>query len=95
MKTITFLNYKCNIVKEQYANGRTALLLIDADDNEHVATATVNLPDDDIPEKYVAIKDYSENEGMLNLLIKEKIVAQPVEHINSGFINIPICKLLI
>ena len=95
MKTITFLNYKCNIVKEQYTNGRTALLLIDVDDNEHVATATVNLPDDDIPEKYVAIKDYSENEGMLNLLIKEKIVAQPVEHINSGFVNIPICKLLI
>ena len=95
MKTITFLNYKCNIVKEQYTNGRTALLLMDVDDNEHVATATVNLPDDDIPEKYVAIKDYSENEGMLNLLIEEKIVAQPVEHISSGFVSIPICKLLI
>ena len=95
MKTITFLNYKCNIVKEQYTNGRTALLLIDVDDNEHIATATVNLPDDDIPEKHVAIKDYSENENMLNILINENIVSQPIKYIESGFVSVPVCKLLI
>lgn len=42
----------------------------------------------------VAVKDYSENEGMLNWAIENKLVEPPHRFQRSGFINIPICKIL-
>ena len=56
-----------------YADGKPAILIKGAEDNAPVAKATVNLDlendlQERIQERIVVIKDYSENEGVLNTL---------------------------
>ena len=68
--------------------------LYDVEDGMPYATATIALSEMRDIEGYVAIKDYSENEGMLDFLIEHGIISQPVTHIESSFVKIPICKLL-
>jgi hypothetical protein len=77
-----------------YTNGQTAIKLIDTEDGCPFATATVSV-DDQLLEDEVAIKNYSENEGILDSLINAGIIEKPHEFINSGFVTIPVCKLLI
>jgi hypothetical protein len=59
------------------------------------AIATVNIPELINVEGYVAIKDYSENEGMLKFLIDNDFVEPPVTHVESGYVKLPICKIKI
>jgi hypothetical protein len=63
-----------------------SLQLIDLANYQPVATASVNPP---LPLRQgeIAIKNWSENEGMLPLLIAEKIVEPPHRHIPSGYVN--------
>jgi hypothetical protein len=77
-----------------YSNGRTAIELIDAEDNMPYAVATVNLPDVLLAENEVLIKDYSENEGVLDFLVHNKIVRDTGRGVQSGFVWIPVCELL-
>lgn len=53
------------------------------------AICTTQLPG--IEKDEVAIKNWSENEGMLDLLLDEGIVMQPHRWVRSGFVNVPIC----
>lgn len=69
-----------------------ALWLIDADDGEPVSTCTVNTDDDP---SLVLIKDYSENEGMLNFLIKQGIVKDTGKRITSGYAEIAVVTLVV
>lgn len=90
---VTFLEWTCDVYLTKYDNGQNALLLQDAEDNSPIATASVAL---DIPQSpdEVFIKDYSENAGILDLLIKAGIISTPVNYENSGFVVIPVCTLL-
>ncbi|MBE7512418.1 MAG: hypothetical protein HS103_06340 [Anaerolineales bacterium] len=65
-------------------------------DEEHMpyARATLN-PDFLLPENHVAIKNYSENEGVLEALIKAGVIEETGEYVQAGFENAPICRLLI
>ena len=81
-----------------YPNGRLAIQLFSysAENNfiEPWATVTVNLPDQAIPENTVCVKDYSENDGLLELLIQSNIVEpKAVLEIPSGFVLIPVHPL--
>ena len=49
----------------------------------------VKLADDE-----VGIKNYSENEGILDVLVAAEIVSNPIRTIPSGHINVQVCKLL-
>jgi hypothetical protein len=60
-----------------------------------MGTATVNIPDAELASNEVCIKSYSENEGMLDALLKAKIVAKPHRTVQSGYVVIPVCKLLV
>ncbi len=95
MKTVRFKSWVCNIEKVAYGNGRTALLLRDIEDGAPVAKATVNVPDASLQDGQVIIKNYDENEGMLNALIEAKIVSHPIGSIMTGYEECPICWLLI
>ena len=77
-----------------YANGQTAIKLFDMSDGMPYATATVCVEDSLLKEDEVAIKDYSENAGILDSLIEAGIVNQPHAFIQSNFVKIPICKLI-
>lgn len=89
---MTFKTWTGNIKPGEYGNGRLALSLI-ADNGEPIAVCTVNLPDLDIEEGHVAIKDYSENEGMLAALIEAEIVEEPSALVKAERVEFPICKL--
>ena len=86
---VHFKDWKCYALGDYYANGRKAISLVDVIDGEPIATATVNLPDIDLPNDTVFVKDYSENEGMLNALVNAQIVKPFVlSTFKSGYIYI-------
>jgi len=95
MKTVKFLNWECDLQFQRYCNGRLAIQLTDTEDHSPVATATVNLPDARLGDDEVCIKDYSENEGVLAALVNAKVVSEPVRFESSGWVTIPVCKLLL
>ena len=91
---VTFLGVECTVKFYEYdCNGRTAIKLVDSSDGTPVLTASVNLPDSDIPDGYVAIKDYSENEGVLEGLIKAGILRKSC-YVKNGCQRYPVCQIL-
>jgi len=105
-RTIQFKNWKCNIHIEKYSTGSTALILKNAEiidddgyiaqpDEDTIAIASVNILGANLPINEIAIKDYSENEGMLAALIKGNIIHMPHKYIKSGFVEYPVAKLKI
>jgi len=79
----------------KYRNKSTALQLI-AVDGEPVATLTVALDYEvELLDGFVLIKDYSENEGVLAELVRNGIVEDTGNRVSSGYVSIPICKLLV
>jgi len=84
-------------VKARYVDGSTALLIRDAETGEPLGRATVCLVD--YHEKpspgNVFIKDWSENEGMLQALHDVGIIGPVLRTIPTGHTQTFECKLLI
>lgn len=96
MKIVEFNRWKCRVYKVSYAtNGRTALQLLDIADGSRIATATVNIPEVELDDDEVIIKDYSENKGILEALIQAEIIEKPIRELKLGFVTVYVCKLLI
>ena len=96
MIKVKFNGYDCIVDKHKYSNNnRLALELTDANDGESVTVATVNMPDLNLEEGFVVIKNYSENEGLLDVLIEGGIVSTPLFYVPTGFVEVPVCKCLI
>lgn len=91
-KTVSFAGYTCTVVEGRYSNGRIALQLMD--EEGPVAVGTVNVEDVEIPSDCVIVKNYSENEGMLEALQQAGIVGVVVRQIRTGFVTVPVCKYL-
>lgn len=53
----------------------------------------INIPNFDKSHDVLAIKNYSENEGLLRLLKKKGVVIEQVGEIESGFVTIPLVKI--
>jgi len=83
--------YNLQISHGAYLQGPPAIKLIDADDGMPYATATVYVGG--LRKDEVAIKNYSENEGVLDFLLENNIIHQPHRFIESGYVTLPICKL--
>lgn len=82
-----------SVVVDFYAaTGGVAIMLEDADGGPY-ADASVCLPDHQLPEDCVAIKDYSENEGMAKLLVEQGIIEDRVSSASAGFVTIPIYRM--
>lgn len=94
MKTINHNGYELTAQFAKYKNGQVAIKLTDNADGFPYATATVCVEDDLLKEGEVAIKDYSENAGILQALIEADIIDAPHAFIQSSFTKIPICKLI-
>lgn len=96
MKTISVLGYNCILQKLKYAEGdRIALQLVDAEDGCPVAMATVNITEESLEPDEVIIKDWSENEGILEDLMLAGIISKPIRIVPSGFVFGHVCKLLV
>lgn len=95
--TIIFKGIKCYVLLDRYiVDSSPALVLVDTTTNEQLTRITANLSDTAvIPHTHVAVKNYNENEGILDVLIEAGIISKPVEWVQSGFVLFPICKLYI
>ena len=78
-----------------YSNNNRLAMQIFGEQGEPILTATVNLPDQELPEGHVFIKDRDENEGLLTALVAAKIVEDTGRRGRSGFCEYPMCKVLI
>ncbi len=84
--------YNCIVHFEVYSNnGRKAIWLLDKETGEENFYASVNIPDVELRENEVIIKDYSENEGVLNALISAGVVSKSIFFAKG----LPVCELLI
>jgi len=94
---VKFERWDCVLKFPKYRNGRTAIELVNdvAPYLETILIASVNLPDEEIGKDEICIKNHSENEWILDILVKAKVVSEPIRYADSGFVRIPICKLLI
>ena len=105
MSKFAFMGIDCEVIKHAYRNKQLALQLVAANTagnrsqglspGEPVATATSCLEGYEFGEGQTAIKNYSENEGMLDALLKAKIVENTGLSAQSGFCSFPIVKVLI
>lgn len=93
MTQVRFKHWVCVVRKSQYGNDRPALQLIDAEDGSPIATATVNLPDVPLGRNQVAIKNYSENAGMLEALVDAGVVKPTGQTVPSGYAEVSVYEL--
>lgn len=94
-KIVVYDGIECEVKKLNYTNGRVALLLVDTKDGSLITTATINVPEKELKPHEVIIKNYSENEGILDVLIENNIVEVTGEWVMTGYVACPICILKI
>ena len=83
---------KCFIEKGRYWDGgREGLTLVDKDRGP-VLSITINVPDIYFSDEFSAIKNYSENEGVLEWLIKNNLIKRVIKTVPYNFITIPIVE---
>lgn len=90
-KKIKFNHWTCDLVVKQYCNGGISLILMNAEGIVCIASVYICPLDPGL----VAIKDYGENAGILDCFIKHKIVSKPIIYKISGYVRVPICRLLV
>ena len=91
---VEFAGYKCHAAVNKFVGGALAIQLYDIEDNSPVARATFN-PEEPVPKGHVAVKVWSENEGMDKALIDAGIIEEnPVTYVRLPYGNkAPIHKL--
>src|SRR5690554_2776075 len=77
----------------EYANGRIAIQLIDANDYCPVATATVNIPEHHLNDDEIIVKGYSENKGMESWLQSVGLVTEILGTVPTGFVEATVCRV--
>lgn len=81
-------------ILERYGNGRRAITFYDEEQGP-LLTATVNVPYLELKDDEVIVKDYSENEGILQSMIDNGIVSEPIDTVPLGFVEGHVCKFLL
>ena len=104
MSHVKFFGIDCEAHSEKYANGQIAIMLIVAETNSNAAqgyrygspvcTATTCLPDFPFKEGETAIKNYSENSGVLEALVAGGLVEDTGVLFEQGFVSFPIVRVL-
>ena len=77
----------------RYSNGRLGIVFIDHITGEPLLKITVNVPEIQIMENEIIIKDYSENEGVARWLIDEKLVEPEFRTEANDFVFFLIFKI--
>ena len=96
-KKVKFKSWDCFLELGYYgAGGRLAIQLLSSEEDadkgvfygEPIAVATVNLPEVTLKENELIIKNYSENEGMLETLKNAGFITNVKREITSGFTTV-------
>lgn len=91
-KRVKFLGIECSVKFSEYPNGQTKIQLYDLLDGAPYCTATAPSPEP-LMEEEVAIKNWSENEGILDALVAAEIIYAPHHQIRTGYANLQICNI--
>lgn len=92
--TITWQGEALTVSIGRYHSPANISIVLHDERGTPYAKASVN-PEFLLLEGHVAIKDYSENSGILAALVDAKIVEDTGELIPSGFVDLILCRLLI
>lgn len=57
------------------------------------AKATVNIPEIELPKDHVILKNWSENRGIPEAMVKSGLVELTGESVDNGFVQAPIAKM--
>lgn len=94
--TFKYSRYLARFNAARYRNGNLALQIVAVKggdyEGEPLCTVTVN-PGFEIPDTQIAVKNWSENEGIDDLLTSLGVIGELVETIPSGFVSIPVFEL--
>lgn len=94
MKTIQYKSYECTLEITKYHDPQNIAIVLHSIQGP-VAKATINL-EVKLRDGLVAIKDYAENEGMLQTMIDAGVVSEPIETVDlSPWAQAHICRLLV
>ena len=92
---VTFRGRKCYLQFGTYPNKSVSIQLITANTHEPWMVATVSLHER-IPEPgHVLIKNWSENQGILEALILSGYIEDSGYSLLTGYVRANVCKLLI
>lgn len=92
---IKFKGYDCVLdTTRKYPNGNVAIILLRHKTGEMICKATISVPHLILDETEVVIKNYSENEGILEVLENAGVIKQTGQFATVGYVQAPICKLL-
>ena len=94
MNKVNFQGEELTVELGHYITGGISIQLTDSDGMPYV-TATKNLLSNDLKDDEVHIKNYFENDGILEALIIAGIIADTGRCTRSGFVILPICKVLV
>lgn len=96
MIKVKFKKWNCVAIFSRYVNNdRISIRLIEEETNEPIATASVNLTEiEGITDNEIAIKDYGQNEGMVNALRNAGIIGHPIQLVENDYVKIGIYELL-
>lgn len=92
---VRFHHWDCEVVMDTYGyNDHAAIRLNDIRDGGLVTVATMNINEPLEPFE-VAINDFDENKGIMQTLIEAEVIAPPKRVVNTGWLKVPICELLV
>lgn len=92
--TVEIRGTECNVEILRFnTNNRPAVVLVDAIDGSPYARVSCNLPEVEMAEDETAVKNWIENEGMMEALIERGCLSEPVRFVKNGHVNVPICKI--
>ena len=90
-KTVNFMGEELTPIIGEYANGQTSIQLVDRDGMPFMTASVAH--DVNIPDDCVIIKNYSENEGIMQALIKAGIIEKPFCEIPANFVTLYVAAL--
>jgi hypothetical protein len=79
---------------QRYRNGQICITLVTEEGEPWLdATSAIPFP---VPAGCVAVKDWSENDGVPAILLQSGVIeGDPVAHIPSGYVAVPIYRLTV
>ena len=96
LKTIKFDDQELEIEFLKYHNDQIAIQLYDNGEPYLTATVPINVPGTpnyNLDDRDVVIKNYSENEGILEALIANNIIEEPHAKLPCNFVTLYVAKL--
>lgn len=91
LKQEVFFLEPCVVDIQNYGRGVLDIQLYTKETGEPMATASIRILGVGVSE--IAVKDYSENEGMYDTLLKAGIIRPKHREVVTGWVIVPVCRL--